>query len=104
MYYLMEINCTELFEELLAQFREFHPAVGGNLMQIFSYLFDSMPRVIMKKKYARTELGKLLGVLGLIPPSVKNLKEARLPNCQLIIDNTLGTVAPILMDAENKIK
>jgi hypothetical protein len=51
-----------------------------------------------------TELGKLLGVLGLIPPTVKNLKDAKLPNCQLIIDNTLDTVAPILMAAENKLK
>lgn len=104
MYYLMKINCTELFEELLAQFREVHPAAGGNLMQIISYIFDSMPHVIIKKKYARIELWKLLGVLGLIPPSVKDLKEAKLPHCQLIIDNTLGTVAPILIDAENKIK
>jgi hypothetical protein len=51
-----------------------------------------------------TELGKLLGVLGLIPPSVKNLKEAKLPNCELIIDNTLDTIAPILKAAENKLK
>jgi hypothetical protein len=51
-----------------------------------------------------TELEKLVGVLGLIPPSVKNLKEAKLPNCQLIIDNTLDTVATILMIAENKLK
>ena len=31
MYYLMDINRTELFEELLAQFRVVHPTVGGNL-------------------------------------------------------------------------
>jgi hypothetical protein len=50
------------------------------------------------------ELGKLLGVLGLIPPSVKNLKEAKLPCCRLIIYNTLDTVVPILKAAENKLK
>jgi hypothetical protein len=51
-----------------------------------------------------TRLGKLLGVLGLIPATLKNLKEAKLPNCQLIIDKTLDTIASILIAAENKIK
>ena len=49
MYYLMEINRTELFEELLAQFRAVHPTVGGNLTQSFSHLVNTMVRVIMNK-------------------------------------------------------
>ena len=81
MYYLMDINRTELFEELLTQFRAVHPTVGGNLAQSFSNLVNNMVRFILNKKDVGIELGKLLGVLGLIPPSVKNLKEARLPNC-----------------------
>jgi hypothetical protein len=34
-----------------------------------------MVRVIMNKKDIGAELGKLLGVLGFIPQSVKNLRE-----------------------------
>jgi hypothetical protein len=49
MYYLMDINRTDLFEELLAQFRLVHPTVGGNLTQSFSALVNSMVRVMMKK-------------------------------------------------------
>lgn len=49
MYYLMEINRTELFEEVLAQFRAVHPTVGGSLTQSFSNLVNSMVSVIMKK-------------------------------------------------------
>jgi hypothetical protein len=81
MYYLMDISRTDLFEELLAQFRLVHPTVGANLTERFSALVNSMVRVMMKRQDVGAELGKLLGVLGLIPPSVKNLRDVKLPNC-----------------------
>jgi hypothetical protein len=36
---------------------------------------------MMNKSDKVAELGKLLGVLGLIPPSVKNYGSVKLPNC-----------------------
>jgi hypothetical protein len=45
----MDINLTDLFEELIAQFRLVHPAVGGNLTQSFSSLVNSMVSVMTKK-------------------------------------------------------
>ena len=58
-----------------------HPTVGGNLTQSFSDLVNSMVSVMMKNLDKDAELGKLLGVLGLIPPSVRNLRDVKLPNC-----------------------
>jgi hypothetical protein len=104
MYYLMDMNRTDLFEELLAQFRAVHPSVGGNLTQSFSNLVNGIAQVMTKKKDIGTELGMLLGVLGLIPPTVKNLGAVKLPNCKLIIEKTLDTVVSILNAAINKIK
>jgi hypothetical protein len=45
----MEINRTELFEELLAQFRVFYPAVGANLNESFLNLVNTMVVFIMNK-------------------------------------------------------
>jgi hypothetical protein len=45
----MEINRTELFEELLAQFRAFYPVVGANLNESFSKMVNTMVVVIMNK-------------------------------------------------------
>ena len=45
----MDISRTDLFEELLAQFRLVHPTVGGNLTERFSALVNNMVRVMMKR-------------------------------------------------------
>jgi hypothetical protein len=49
MYYLMDMNHSDLFEELLAQFRAKHPTVVNSLTDRFSALVNSMVSAIMKK-------------------------------------------------------
>jgi hypothetical protein len=49
MYYLIDFDRTELFEELLEQFRKAHPAVGNSLSQNFSPLINNIVSFIMNK-------------------------------------------------------
>lgn len=66
MKYLIDFNLPDLFDELLAQFEMKHPILRGNLTESFSELIDNMASFMKPKIDFNAQLGKLLGVLGLI--------------------------------------